>query len=83
MIAVYGYYQAMFAKEDVKKIKKETSIIKLVTPYYFNEDLYIMLAEYYLKLGDKTKATNSLKDVIKKNPTSQTANSLLKKIIEL
>lgn len=83
LIAVYGYYQAMFAKEDVEKIRKGVSIIELVTPYYYNEDLYTMLAEYYLKLGDKTKATNSLNDVLKRNPDSQTANSLLKKVAEL
>lgn len=82
LIAVYGYYQAMFAEEDLPKIKKGTSIIELVTPYYFNEDLYVMLVEYYLKLGDKAKATTTLNEVIKKNPDSKSANSLLNKLKE-
>lgn len=81
LIAVYGYYQSMFAKEDVEKIKKGVSIIELVKPYYFNEDLYVKLAEYYLKLDERTKAINSLNDVIKNNPKSQAANDLLKKIM--
>jgi predicted Zn-dependent protease len=72
----------MFAKEDLGEIRKGSSIIELVTPYYFNEELYVKLAEFYLKLGDKTKAVNSLNDVLKKNPDSQVANSLLKKISE-
>lgn len=82
LVAVYGYYQAMFAKEDVEKIKKGVSIIELVTPYYFNEDLYVMLADYYLKLGNKVKATTTLNEVLKKNPDSQVANAKLKKIKE-
>lgn len=83
LIAVYGYYQAMFAKEDLEKIKKGTSIIELVTPYYFNKDLYIKLAEYYLKLGDKNKAMSSLNDVLEKDPDSQAAITLMKKVTEL
>lgn len=82
LIAVYGYYQAMFAKEDVEKVKMATSIIELVMPYYFNEDLYVKLAEYYFKLADKPKAINTVKDVLKRNPNSQAASTLLKKINE-
>ncbi|MES2652516.1 MAG: DJ-1/PfpI family protein [Bacteroidota bacterium] len=80
LIAVYGYYQAMYAKEGIEKIRKGTAIIELVTPYYFNENLYVPLAEYYLKLGNKTKAINALNDVLKKNPNAQAASTLLKKI---
>jgi putative intracellular protease/amidase len=82
LIAVYGYYQAMFAKEDIEKIKKGVSIIELATPYYFNEDLYVTLAGYYLKLGDKAKAITTLNKVIQKNPDSEPANSLMNKIKE-
>lgn len=82
LIAVYGYYRAMFAKDDLDKIKKATAIIELVTPYYFNEDLYIPLSDYYLKLGEKTKAIATLNMVLKKNPNSQKATDLLKKLTE-
>lgn len=82
LIAVYGYYQTMFAQEDIEKIKKGTAIIELVIPYYFNEDLYIPLSQYYLKLGNKAKAIALLNDVLKKNPKSEKAISLLKKLKE-
>ena len=80
LIAVYGYYQAMYAKNDLEKIRKGTAIIELVTPYYFNENLYIPLAEYYVKLGNINKAISALNDVLKKNPNAQAASSLLKKL---
>jgi putative intracellular protease/amidase len=82
LIAVYGYYQAMFANEDLEKIRRGVSIIELVTPYYFNEDLYLMLADYHLKLDDKAKATTTLHEIIKKNPDSHAAESKLKKLKE-
>jgi len=78
LIAVYGYYQAMFAKEDIITIKKGVSIMELVTPYYFNENLYLKLAEYYLTLGDKSKAKSTVTDVLQKNPNSQSASAMLK-----
>jgi putative intracellular protease/amidase len=82
LIAVYGYYQAMFAKENLEKIKKAIMIVEMVTPYYFNEDLFVALANYYLKLNDKTKATTTLNEVLKRNPDSQPAKTLLVKVNE-
>ncbi len=82
LIAVYGYYQAMYAKDDLEKIRKSVAIIELVTPYYFNEKLYIPLAEYYVKLGEKSKATDILTVVLNKNPGAQKASSLLAKLKE-
>jgi putative intracellular protease/amidase len=82
LIAVFGYYQAMFAKDDIMKIKKGISIVELVTPYYHNEDLYIKLADYYLKVNDRPKAIQTLNSVIEKNQNSKAANTLLKKILE-
>lgn len=80
LIAVYGYYQAMYAKDDLVKIKKATDIIELAKPYYFNEDLYLPLADYYVKLGDKTKAKATLNEVIIKNPNSEKAKKMLVKL---
>lgn len=80
LIAVYGHYQAMFANENLDKIKKSVEIMELVMPYYFNENLYIPLSEYYVKLGDKEKAVATLNEILKKNPNSQKAESLLKKL---
>ncbi len=82
LIAVYGYYQAMFAKDDVATIKKGATIIELVTPYYFNENLYIALAGHYLTLGDKGKAISTVKDVLQKKPNSPAATTMLKKLME-
>lgn len=82
LIAVYGYYQAMYAKDDLEKIKKAVAIIELVTPYYFSENLYIPLAEYYVKLGEKSKAIDLLQVVLKKNPGAQKATGLLAKLKE-
>ena len=82
LIAVYGYYKATSAKDDIATITKGTSIIELVTPYYFNEDLYMKLAEYYLTLGNKSKAKSTVNDVLQKNPNSQSASAMLNKLTE-
>jgi putative intracellular protease/amidase len=77
LIASYGYYHAMHADEDIVKLKKAVSIIELVVPYYFNENIYISLSEYYLKLGDKSNATNILNKILENNPQSEKATKLL------
>ena len=82
LIGIYGYYQAMFAKENIDKITKAIEIMELVTPYYFNENLYFPLSDYYVKLGNKEKAVETLNEILKKNPNSQKAESLLKKLNE-
>lgn len=82
LIAVYGYYQAMYAKEDLEKVKEATMIIEMATPYYFNENLFIALANYQLKLNDRTKAIATLKEILKRNPDSQPATTLLAKVKE-
>lgn len=82
LIAVYGHYQAMNAKDDLEKMRKGVAIIELVTPYYFDENLYIPLAEYYVKLGAKSKAMDILTVVLNKNPGAQKAASLLAKLKE-
>lgn len=82
LIAVYGYYHAMHAKEDMDKLRKAVGIIELATPYYYNENLFIPLAEHYIKLGDKTKAMETVNMILKKNPESKKANELLKKLKE-
>ncbi|MGF1924645.1 MAG: DJ-1/PfpI family protein [Bacteroidia bacterium] len=80
LIAVYGYYQAMFAKDDLERVKKAVSIMELVIPYYYNENLFIPLANYYKKLGNTEKAMKVLKEVLKKNPDAKAATDLLNKI---
>lgn len=82
LIAVYGYYQAMFAKEDLEKIRMATMIVEIVTPYYFKEDIFVALGNYYLKLNDKTKATATLNEVLKRNPDLGPANTLLAQVRE-
>lgn len=77
LIAVYGYYHAMHAKKDKEKMKRAVAIIELATPYYYNESLFIPLAEYYVTLDNKTKARETLDMVLQKNPESKAANSLL------
>lgn len=77
LIAVYGYYEAMFAQDNLDKIKKGVEIIELIIPYYFNEDLFLPLTDYYLKLGDKNKAKTTLNEILKNNPNSQKAKDML------
>ena len=77
LIALFGYYHSMHVKEDVEKLNKAVSIIELVTPYYYNEDLYLSLSQYYLKLGNKPSATNILNKILKNNPNSEKAIKLL------
>jgi Tfp pilus assembly protein PilF len=72
----------MFAKENLEKVKRATMIVEMVTSHYFNEDLFVALANYYLKLNDKTKGTTTLNEILKHNPNSQPANTLLVKVKE-
>ena len=61
---------------------KAVAVIELVTPYYFNENLYLPLAEYYVKLNEKSKAIDILNVVRNKNSGAAKAISLLIKLKE-
>lgn len=80
LIAVYGYYHAMHAKKDKEKMKRAVAIIELATPYYYNEGLFLPLAEYYITLDNKTKARETLNIVLQKNPESKQAKLLLEQL---
>ena len=81
LIGVYGYYQAMHAKEDLDKLKRGIALIELAMPYYFDENLYIPLADFYLKLGNKNRAIKVLNIVLGKKPDSKKAAELLAKLM--
>lgn len=82
LIAAYGYYQALNAGDDLEKIKNAVAIMELATPYYFNEKMYIPLAEFYIKSGEKLKAIEILNMVLNKNPGAQKAKNLFLKLKE-
>lgn len=80
LIAVYGYYQTLFAKEDLEKLKKGVTIIELASPFYYNEFLFLTLAENYLKLGEKSNANTTVDIVLKNNPASEQAKTFKNKL---
>jgi putative intracellular protease/amidase len=80
LIAVYGYYGLLSAKEDKQALQKGLSIIELAAPHFFNENLHLERANAHKKLGEKEKAITLLKELISKNLLVEEANKLLKEL---
>ncbi|TDS12428.1 putative intracellular protease/amidase [Sphingobacterium paludis] len=80
LIAVYGYYRAMHANEDKQSLGTAVSIVELVTPYYFQEDLYHALATHYIKLNNIERAKEVLNTTLLQVPEHKASVDLLKQI---
>lgn len=77
LIAVYGYYRLISAKEE-KEVRLAINIIELATPYIYNATLQLTHAEGYLRLGEKATAKQLLMDLVEKEPEFEDAKTLLK-----
>lgn len=80
LIAVYGYYKIIKANEDINEIKQGISIIELVEPWVFNENLHYEMAKAYIKLNNKEKAKTLLSNLIAKKPAFEEAKKLFNEI---
>lgn len=80
LIAVYGYYTILEANEEIKDLTKGTELVELTSPYFFNEDLQLLLAKTYASMGNKEKARQIAKDLVAKNLLKNDAEKLLKNI---
>jgi len=77
LLAVYGYYRLLGAKEDLIEVKLGLDIIELTTAYYYNASLEMERASAYKKLGDVAMAKKLLQDVIQKEPGLEAAKKAL------
>ena len=80
LIAVYGYYKLINAKENTEDIGMALQIIELVTTWVFNENLQYEMAKGYLQLKNKEKAKKLLEEILVKQPSFEDAKKLLAEI---
>ena len=77
LIAVYGYYKIQSVQTNINDLKKGIEIIELSSPYFFNENLQLVLARSYVKINDKDKAKEILEALIDKDLLTSQANEML------
>lgn len=80
IIAVYGYYKILAAKNDQKELLMGIELVELTAPYFFNEHLQLLIAKTYLNLEKKEKAKEILNELISKNLVKEAAQKLLEEI---
>lgn len=77
LIAIYGYYSLLAARDNVDEIKSGLSIIELATPFYNHASLSLEQAKGYKKLGEKEKAKKILEGVLQKEPNLESVKKAL------
>lgn len=80
LMAVYGYYKILASKDNRDSLIKGTKLIELTSPYFFNENLQLLLAKTYLSLDEKEKARGIAKDLISKKLLVEQSEALLKEL---
>lgn len=80
LIAVYGYYKIMQAKEDHSGLSKAVELIEITAPHFFNENLQMVLARTHIKLNNADRAREILNELIEKDLLKDQAETLLKEI---
>ncbi|WP_224488643.1 type 1 glutamine amidotransferase domain-containing protein [Robertkochia flava] len=82
LIAVWGYYKILASGEDQNEMKKGVTMVELSAPYFFDENLQMVMAQTYRSLGDKEKAKNVLEDLVAKDLLKEKAQALLEELGE-
>jgi len=82
LIAVWGYYKILSSSENQEELLKGIEMVELTSPYFFNENLQIVLAETYGSLGKKQEAESILEDLIAKDLMKERAKTLLNELKE-
>ncbi|AZJ35383.1 DJ-1/PfpI family protein [Tenacibaculum singaporense] len=80
IIAVYGYYKILAAKNNREELATGIELVELTTPHFFNEHLQFLIAKTYNTLGKKEKAIEVLNELISKNLIKEEAQKLLQNI---
>lgn len=80
LIAIWGYYKILASKDNYTELLKGVTMVELTSPYFFNENLQLVLAKTYGDLNQKQKAENILEDLISKNLLKEKAESLLNEL---
>jgi FimV-like protein len=80
IIAIYGYYKILAAKDDKEDLIKGIELVELTSPHFFNENLQMLLAKTYASMDNKTKAKKILNELITKDLLKQQAEKLLKEL---
>ena len=82
LIAVWGYYKILASGEDQDGLKKGVTMVELSAPYFFDENLQMLMAQTYQSLGEKEKAAEILEDLIAKDLLKEKAQTLLEELGE-
>lgn len=81
LIAVFGYYKILASKENKDEIIQGAELVALTSPYFFNENLELLLAKAYIQTDNTEKARTILNSLIAKNLLKEDAEKLLEQII--
>lgn len=77
LIAIYGYYKIMAANDDPQQLQQSVDLIELSSPYFFNEQLQLVLAKTYAKLNNEKAARTVLEDLIAREKLVEDAQKVL------
>ncbi|WP_243471756.1 type 1 glutamine amidotransferase domain-containing protein [Winogradskyella sp. MH6] len=80
LIAVYGYYKILASNDDKNGLLKGIELVELTSPYFFNENLQLLLAKTYASLDENEKARHIVKDLISKELLVEKAEELLEEL---
>jgi len=80
LMAVYGFYKILAAKDDKDELSKSVELVELTSPYFFNEKLQLRLAETYILLDEKERAKEILNELNSKGLLKEQVAKLLKEI---
>lgn len=80
IIAIYGYYKILAAKDNQEELIKGIELVELTSPHFYNENLQMLLAKTYTSMGEKVKAKKILNELINKNLLKEEAEKLLKEL---
>ena len=80
LIAIYGYYKMMQAKDNPKELRNGMELVELTSPYFFNENLQLFLAKTYISLNEKEHARILLNELVAKDLHREEAEKLLGEI---
>ncbi|MDC6407094.1 MULTISPECIES: type 1 glutamine amidotransferase domain-containing protein [Maribacter] len=78
LIAAYGYYKILASTENIEGLKQGVALVELTTPYFFNENLQLLLAKTHISLNNKKRAVQIANELISKNLLKEQAEELLK-----
>ncbi|MDY2586814.1 type 1 glutamine amidotransferase domain-containing protein [Winogradskyella aquimaris] len=77
LIAVYGYYKILASEDDKNGLLKGIELVELTAPYFFNENLQLLLAKTYASIGKAENAKKIANELISKELLVEQAESLL------